>query len=36
VGNVAFGGADGKTLFVAASSSIYRVPVKIAGMPLPR
>ena len=31
VGNVAFGGADHKTLYVAASSSIYRVSLKIPG-----
>jgi gluconolactonase len=32
VGNVAWGGADYKTLFVAASSSVYRVPMKVAGL----
>jgi gluconolactonase len=31
VGNVAWGGADHKTLYVAASSSIYRVTLKIPG-----
>jgi gluconolactonase len=31
VGNVAWGGADHKTLFVAASSSIYRISLKIPG-----
>jgi gluconolactonase len=33
VGNVAWGGADHKTLYIAASSSIYRIPLKIAGIP---
>ena len=32
VGNVAWGGADHSTLFVAASSSIYRINLKIPGM----
>jgi gluconolactonase len=31
VGNVAWGGADHKTLYVTASSSIYRIPLKIPG-----
>jgi gluconolactonase len=31
VGNVAWGGADHKTLYVAASSSIYRISLKIPG-----
>ncbi len=31
VGNVAWGGADHKTLFVAASSSIYTIVLKIPG-----
>ena len=31
VGNLAFGGADHKTLYVAASSSIYRIFLKIPG-----
>lgn len=30
-GNLAWGGSDGKTLFVMASSSVYRIPLKIAG-----
>ena len=30
-GNLAWGGNDGKTLFVMASSSVYRIPLKIAG-----
>jgi gluconolactonase len=34
VGNLTFGGADRKTLYIAASSSIYRVPLNIAGLPL--
>jgi gluconolactonase len=34
VGNLTFGGADRKTLYIAASSSIYRVRLKIAGLPL--
>jgi gluconolactonase len=33
VGNVAWGGADHKTLYIAASSSIYRIKLKIAGIP---
>ena len=32
VGNVAWGGADHKTLYIAASSSIYRINLKIPGM----
>jgi gluconolactonase len=32
VGNVAWGGADYKTLYVAASSSIYRISLKVAGV----
>ena len=32
VGNVAWGGADRKTLYVAASSSIYRITLKIPGV----
>lgn len=32
VGNVAWGGADHKTLYVAASSSIYRIPLKVPGV----
>jgi gluconolactonase len=31
VGNVAWGGADHKTLYVAASSSIYRITLKVPG-----
>jgi gluconolactonase len=31
VGNVAWGGGDHKTLYVAASSSIYRITLKIPG-----
>ena len=33
VGNVAWGGSDYKTLYVAASSSVYRVSLKIKGDP---
>jgi gluconolactonase len=32
VGNVAWGGGDHKTLYVAASSSIYRIRLKIPGV----
>jgi gluconolactonase len=32
VGNVAWGGADHRTLYVAASSSIYRIPLKVPGV----
>jgi gluconolactonase len=32
VGNVAWGGAGSKTLYVAASSSIYRITLKIPGV----
>jgi gluconolactonase len=31
VGNVAFGGPDHKTLYVAASTSIYRISLKVPG-----
>ena len=31
VGNVAWGGADHKTLYIAASTSIYRIALKIPG-----
>jgi gluconolactonase len=31
VGNLAFGGADHKTLYIAASSSLYSIRVKVAG-----
>lgn len=34
VGNLTFGGADRKTLYIAASSSIYRMQLNIAGLPL--
>lgn len=33
VGNVAWGGGDHRTLYVAASSSIYRITLKIPGIP---
>lgn len=29
--NIAFGGADGKVAYITASSSIYRLPLRIAG-----
>ena len=32
VGNLAFGDADGKTLYITARKSIYRIRVKIAGI----
>jgi sugar lactone lactonase YvrE len=32
--NVAFGGADGKTLYMTAGSNIFRIQLKVAG-PLP-
>jgi gluconolactonase len=32
--NVAWGGPDNKTLYIAASTSVYRVRLKIAGMPV--
>ena len=32
VGNLAWGDADHKTLYVTASSSVYRLPLKIAGV----
>jgi len=34
VGNLTFGGADRKTLYIAASSSIYRVRLNVPGLPL--
>jgi gluconolactonase len=32
VGNLAWGGADRKTLYIAASSSIYRISLKVPGV----
>jgi len=32
VGNLAWGGADHKTLYIAASTSLYRIQVKVAGI----
>jgi gluconolactonase len=32
VGNVAWGGADHKTLYIAASASIYRITLKVPGV----
>jgi len=34
VGNVAWGGPDHKTLYICASTSVYRVHLKIAGEPI--
>jgi gluconolactonase len=34
VGNVAWGGPDRKTLYICASTSVYRVHLKIAGEPV--
>jgi gluconolactonase len=34
VGNLTFAGADRKTLYIAASSGIYRVNLNVAGLPL--
>jgi gluconolactonase len=34
VGNLTFGGPDRKTIYIAASSSIYRIRVNLAGLPL--
>ncbi len=31
--NLAFGGADGKTLYIAAHIALYRIPLKVAGVP---
>ena len=33
-GNVAWGGPDRKTLYIVASTSVYRVRLRIAGVPL--
>ncbi len=32
VGNLNWGGADGKQLYITASSSVYRIPLKIEGI----
>ena len=32
VGNLAWGDADHKTLYVTASSSVYRIPIKVTGV----
>jgi gluconolactonase len=32
VGNVAWGGADHRTLYIAATSSVYRIRLKVAGV----
>jgi gluconolactonase len=31
VGNLAWGDADGKSLYITASTSVYRIRLKIAG-----
>jgi len=36
VANVAWGGPDRKTLYITASGSVYRVRLKIAGVPVIR
>lgn len=36
VGNLAFGGADRKTLYITAKTSVYRVHLNIAGEPIVR
>jgi gluconolactonase len=35
VGNLTWGGSDGKTLYMPSSTSLYRVPTKVASAPLP-
>jgi gluconolactonase len=35
VGNIAWGGPDWRTLYMPSSSSLYRVPTKVASAPLP-
>jgi len=35
VGNLAWGGAEWRTLFVAASTSLYRIETDVASAPLP-
>ena len=34
-GNLTFGDADRKTLYIAASAGIYRIRVNVAGLPTP-
>jgi sugar lactone lactonase YvrE len=34
VGNLTFAGADSKTLYIAASSGIYRINLSIPGLPV--
>jgi len=36
VSNLAWGGGDRKTLYITASSSVYRVRLQISGAPLVR
>jgi gluconolactonase len=33
--NLAWGGPDNRTLFITANTSVYRLPMKVAGQPLP-
>jgi gluconolactonase len=35
VGNLTWGGSDGRTLYMPSSTSLYRVPTKVASAPLP-
>jgi gluconolactonase len=35
VGNLAWGGSDWRTLYIPSSTSLYRVPTKVASAPLP-
>jgi gluconolactonase len=35
VGNLAWGGSDWKMLYMPSSTSLYRVPTKVASAPLP-
>jgi len=30
--NLCFGGADGKTLFITARTSLYSIPVRVTGV----
>jgi gluconolactonase len=35
VGNIAWGGSDWKMLYIPSSTSVYRVPTKVASVHLP-
>jgi gluconolactonase len=35
VGNISWGGSDWKTLYIPSSTSLYRVPTKVASAKLP-